>query len=234
MFQNIILIVLFIYSYLIGQLSTLNPEKGAHQKYYPEDLKPIECYKKIRDAATRDNERKLETFNKVCSQFRPALHHFFWEKYGETTAQWWERRRAYTYSVATSSMVGYILGIGDRHLNNILIDETTAEVVHIDFGIAFEQARILPTPETVPFRLSRDIEDGMGVNGVEGVFRRSCEKTMSILRENSEIILTILQVLLYDPLYMWNISTSKAMNLQRRERRNDTNVTVSSEGKVIH
>lgn len=38
------------------------------------------------------------------------------------------------FSVATSSMVGYILGLGDRHLQNILIDKKTAEVVHIDFG----------------------------------------------------------------------------------------------------
>lgn len=31
-------------------------------------------------------------------------------------------------------MAGYILGLGDRHLNNILLDQTTAEVIHIDFG----------------------------------------------------------------------------------------------------
>lgn len=32
------------------------------------------------------------------------------------------------------SMVGYILGIGDRHVQNMLIDEKTAEIIHIDFG----------------------------------------------------------------------------------------------------
>lgn len=31
-------------------------------------------------------------------------------------------------------MVGYILGLGDRHVQNILIDNNTAELVHIDFG----------------------------------------------------------------------------------------------------
>lgn len=30
--------------------------------------------------------------------------------------------------------VGYIVGLGDRHINNILIDEQTAELVHIDLG----------------------------------------------------------------------------------------------------
>ncbi len=75
-------------------------------------------------------------------------------------------------------MVGYILGLGDRHLQNILIDEHTAELVtpgkylfhlfrvihivlssylqiHIDLGIAFDQGTVLPIPETVPFRLTR-------------------------------------------------------------------------------
>ena len=68
--------------------------------------------------------------------------------------------------------VGYILGLGDRHVQNILIDTQSAELVHIDLGVAFEHGRILPTPETVPFRLTRDVVDGMGVCGVEGVFRR--------------------------------------------------------------
>lgn len=35
------------------------------------------------------------------------------------------------------SMVGYILGIGDRHVQNMLIDEKTAEIIHIDFGEYF-------------------------------------------------------------------------------------------------
>lgn len=33
--------------------------------------------------------------------------------------------------------VGYIVGLGDRHIQNILIDEQTAELVHIDLGTIF-------------------------------------------------------------------------------------------------
>ena len=57
-----------------------------------------------------------------------------------------------------------------RHLSNILIDIDTGEVVHIDFGVAFEQGKALHQPELVPFRLTRDVVDGMGVSGVRGVF----------------------------------------------------------------
>lgn len=36
-------------------------------------------------------------------------------------------------------MVGYIIGLGDRHLDNVLIDMTTGEVVHIDYNVCFEK-----------------------------------------------------------------------------------------------
>ena len=111
-------------------------------------------------------------------------------------------------------MVGYILGLGDRHVQNILLDMSTAELIHIDLGVAFEQGKILPTPETIPFRLSRDIIDGFGPSGVEGTFRRSCETTLNILRTNKEGIMTILEVLLFDPLYNWSLTPAKAYRLQ--------------------
>jgi len=40
----------------------------------------------------------------------------------------------YTRSVAVSSIVGYIVGLGDRHVQNILVDCETAELIHIDLG----------------------------------------------------------------------------------------------------
>lgn len=48
-------------------------------------------------------------------------------------------RLNYTRSVATTSIVGHLLGLGDRHVSNILLDNSTGEVVHIDFGVAFDQ-----------------------------------------------------------------------------------------------
>ena len=31
-------------------------------------------------------------------------------------------------------VVGYVVGLGDRHVQNILVDCNTAELVHIDLG----------------------------------------------------------------------------------------------------
>lgn len=47
--------------------------------------------------------------------------------------------QAYARSTSVMSMVGYIIGLGDRHLDNVLIDLTTGEVVHIDYNVCFEK-----------------------------------------------------------------------------------------------
>ncbi|MBZ3884274.1 Serine-protein kinase ATM [Sciurus carolinensis] len=193
----------------------VNNEDGAHKRYRPKDFSALQCQKKMMEVQKRSFEEKYEIFMDICQNFQPVFRYFCMEKFLDP-AVWFEKRLAYTRSVATSSIVGYILGLGDRHVQNILINEQSAELVHIDLGVAFEQGKILPTPETVPFRLTRDIVDGMGITGVEGVFRRCCEKTMEVMRNSQETLLTIVEVLLYDPLFDWTMNPLKALYLQQR------------------
>ncbi|KAM6342208.1 serine-protein kinase ATM isoform 4-T5 [Podargus strigoides] len=207
----------------------VNLEEGAHKRYRPKDYSSYQCQKIMMDAQKKHSEEKYSIFMKVCENFQPVFRYFCMEKFLDP-AVWFEKRLAYTRSVATSSIVGYILGLGDRHVQNILIDEQTAELVHIDLGVAFEQGKILPTPETVPFRLTRDIVDGMGITGVEGVFRRCCEKTMDVMRNSQEALLTIVEVLLYDPLFDWTMNPLKALYLQQRpEDEADMSSTLSTQ-----
>ncbi|KAK7494518.1 hypothetical protein BaRGS_00014171, partial [Batillaria attramentaria] len=203
--------------YLVGNPG--NKGSGAHARYRPKDWGYLDCRKRMM-SVQNDADQKYSVYMEVCKNFEPVFRFFFMEKFLDP-AVWFQRRLSYTRSVATNSIVGYILGLGDRHVMNILIDCNSAELIHIDLGVAFEQGHILPTPETVPFRLTRDIVDGMGVTGVEGVFRRCCEKTMEVMRGHKESLLTIVQVLLHDPLSEWTLSPHKVYALQARRDRRD-------------
>jgi serine-protein kinase ATM len=70
-------------------------------------------------------------------------------------------------------------------------------------------------PEVVPFRLTRNVVDGFGPTGTEGTFARSCEATASVLRENTNALLTILSAIASDPLYRWSVSPVEARRRQR-------------------
>eukprot|EP00871_Galdieria_phlegrea_P003793 jgi/Galph1/4414/GphlegSOOS_G3104.1 len=197
--------------YLVGPTGSEND--SAHCRHHPEDWLSIQCRRKLRDAPA---DTKLCAFREICSHFQPVLHLFFLERFF-VPSECLKNRLVYARSVATSSIIGYIIGLGDRHCANILLDTRSAEVIHIDLGVAFEQGRLLRTPETVPFRLTRDIVDGMGSHGVEGAFRNSCEVTLKVLQEYQDILLTVIKVFLHDPLFRWALSPLTVLTRQNKK-----------------
>lgn len=144
------------------------------------------------------------------------LYKVLWLK-SDNSEIWLERRTNYTRSLAVMSMVGYILGLGDRHPSNLMLHRFTGTIVHIDFGDCFEVAMQREKyPEKIPFRLTRMLTNAMEVSGIEGNFRFSCESVMQVLRENRHSLMAMLEAFVHDPLICWrllaatNVSPSRA------------------------
>lgn len=190
----------------------------AHERYYPMDLKWKACREAVAEVVEHTQEARIKVFQDITKRFHPILRHFFFVSFLDPD-DWFERRLAYTRSTAAISILGHVLGLGDRHCQNILLDTKTGEVIHIDLGVAFEAGRVLNVPELVPFRLTRDIVDGFGIGGTEGVFRRCCEFTLEALRTHKDAIMTLLNVLRYDPLYSWSLSPLRARRMQEEQDR---------------
>lgn len=136
--------------------------------------------------------------DKVQSQFPACLHEWFTEVYPEPDT-WFNARLRYARTAAVMSMTGHVLGLGDRHGENILLQESTGGVFHVDFNCLFDKGSTFEKPEVVPFRLTHNMVDAMGPYGYEGPFRRSSELTLGLLRQNKDTLNTILETFLYDP-----------------------------------
>ena len=122
---------------------------NAHARYKAKDEWTFaDCNRKMKSVAGRSRQERLEAYLEVTDHFKPVFRHYFLERYPDPS-EWFRRRVAYTRSVASNSIVGHILGIGDRHSLNVLIHNGSAEILHIDFGIVFEHGFDLPTPEQV-------------------------------------------------------------------------------------
>jgi phosphatidylinositol kinase/protein kinase (PI-3 family) len=150
--------------------------------------------------------QKLEIFEYALQNTTGEdLAKILWLK-SDTSEAWLQRRLSYTRSLAVMSMVGYILGLGDRHPSNLMLNRDTGKVLHIDFGDCFEIAMHREKfPERVPFRLTRMLVNAMEVSGIEGNYRLTCEKVMMVLRENRDSLVAILEAFVYDPLISWRL-----------------------------
>jgi len=62
--------------------------------------------------------------------------------------------------------------------------------------------------------MTADMVDGMGTTGTQGVFQRCGEETLRVLRNDSEVVLTVLEVFKYDPLHSWTASEWKIKRAQ--------------------
>ncbi|KAJ7388535.1 hypothetical protein OS493_037052 [Desmophyllum pertusum] len=129
-------------------------------------------------------------------------------------------------------MVGHILGLGDRHGENILFDAACGDCVHVDFNCLFKKGETFECPERVPFRLTHNLVNAMGPLGCEGVFRRSCEVTLRQLRNQCDSLLTVLQTFIYDPLVEWQRTKGREL-LAEASKNKETGEVTNEEGVKI-
>ncbi|CAO1598571.1 serine/threonine-protein kinase M1 [Xanthoria calcicola] len=134
----------------------------------------------------------------IIPRFPPVFHEWFVDMFPEPGA-WFAARLRYTRSCAVMSIVGHVLGLGDRHGENILFEEGNGGTFHVDFNCLFDKGLSFEKPELVPFRLTHNMVDAFGAYGCEGPFRKSCELTLRILRQHADTLMTILETFLYDP-----------------------------------
>ncbi|KAI8305585.1 Protein kinase rad3 [Colletotrichum sp. SAR11_240] len=149
------------------------------------------------EAVTGPNNIKIFTEG-VLGTFPPVLQYWFVQRFPHPST-WFSARLKYTRSCAVMSMVGTILGLGDRHGENVLLERDNGGIFHVDFNCLFDKGLTFAQPERVPFRLTHNMVAAMGIYGYEGPFRHCSELTLGILRQQEETLMTILEAFIYDP-----------------------------------
>lgn len=100
----------------------------------------------------------------------------------------------YVKSCAGYCIITYLLGIGDRHFDNLLITKN-GKLFHIDFGFILGRE---PKPMQPPMKLSREMVDAMGGVGGEwwAEFKQLCYTAFLHLRRSSNLILNLFSLML--------------------------------------
>jgi serine/threonine-protein kinase ATR len=185
---------------LIEWVNDVRPLRDIILRFYKQKGIPVN-YNLVRaeldEACSHPTKHHLFTDN-ILPKFPSVFHEWFLEMFSEPAA-WFAARLRYTRTSAVMSIVGTVLGLGDRHGENILFDDKNGDTLHVDFNCLFDKGLGFDKPERVPFRLTHNMVDAFGVTGYEGVFRKACESAMRLLRHNDETMMTVLEAFIHDP-----------------------------------
>lgn len=118
-----------------------------------------------------------------------------------------ELRLRFIRSVAAYCVISYLLGIGDRHLDNIMLTKD-GHLFHIDYGFILGYD---PRPITPAMRITRDIVDTMGGENSEyyNLFKNYCTRIYNCLRKYTWLFMSMLLLLTEDGLNLDNNKYSK-------------------------
>ncbi|KAL6838396.1 hypothetical protein ACP4OV_031802 [Aristida adscensionis] len=96
-------------------------------------------------------------------------------------------------SGAGYSVITYILGVGDRHLDNLLLTDD-GRLFHVDFAFILGRD---PKPFPPPMKLCKEMVEAMG--GAESTyyarFKSYCCEAYNILRKSSSLILNLFKLM---------------------------------------
>uniref|UniRef100_A0A8L0DT02 DNA-dependent protein kinase catalytic subunit n=1 Tax=Oncorhynchus mykiss TaxID=8022 RepID=A0A8L0DT02_ONCMY len=113
-------------------------------------------------------------------------------------------RSHFTSSHALLCISQWLLGIGDRHLSNFMINMETGGMIGIDFGHAFGSAtQFLPVPELMPFRLTRQFVNLMQPMKQSGLIQSVMVHSLRAYRANPELLLNTMDVFVKEPSLDW-------------------------------
>lgn len=144
----------------------------------------------------------LEIFKDIISNEQRGndLRNCFWY-FTTSSEKWLNFISNFTSSCAVTSTISYIIGLGDRHLKNIMINRDNGTLMNIDFNDVFEITQKRDAmPEMVPFRLTRNLVAALGPSGPNGCFLNYLMETLAVMRENKDKIMKILKVFVDSPI----------------------------------
>ena len=105
-----------------------------------------------------------------------------------------KKLESYINSCAGYCVVTYLLGIGDRHLENLMIDKN-GRLFHIDFGYILGKD---PKPMPPPIKLCKEMVQCMGGKDSKGFadFQQKCVNAYWVLRENARVIVNMFYLMI--------------------------------------
>eukprot|EP00939_MAST-03C_sp_MAST-3C-sp1_P003097 g3097.t1 len=171
-------------------------------------------YHKMLAKATR--KETVKAFEGSASRLPQALLRRKFLDMASSAESFMTFRGNFVNSMATFSVGSYILGIGDRHLGNFMLDVSSGSVVPIDFGVSFGTGLSLNVPELIPFRMTPQLTQVLEPLNTKHVWSQVMCNAMRALSAERDALIEMLEIFVKEPLLDWN------KQVKRKDGRDNT------------
>ncbi|KAI5160548.1 serine-protein kinase ATM [Nematocida ausubeli] len=173
--------------------------EGLHKKHFPKEISSAKCREIMQRYINAPIDVKTKTLAYLQSKYSPALKRVF---EGKGPFEYYKERRSFTNSFSILSIATYVLGLGDRHPQNILLDRKSKELINIDLNLIFDQGKALSISEKVPFRMTRNFQQAILTNSAQS-YEKTMNSFLAALKDSKENLLVFVSILRSEPLQRW-------------------------------
>ncbi|KAJ3231552.1 hypothetical protein HDU81_003699 [Chytriomyces hyalinus] len=164
---------------------------------------------------TASSKNVIDNIRSIWNKNRDSYLRDFFIKLTRSPEAFFHIRSEFANSLSALNICSYFLGIGDRHLDNFLVDLKSGRIVGIDFGHAFGSAtEVLPVPELVPFRLTDQMDKFLQPLGVKSLMVHPMTSVLSSIQDGKDRLLNALNIFVNEPLIEWRKFAVKQMQKQ--------------------
>lgn len=142
-------------------------------------------------------------------------------------------RSSFMRSFACINVSGFILGIGDRHLDNFLFTSDDANLIAIDFGVLFGAgSSTLSVPELIPFRLSSNLACVASPLPTMRLLHTLMASALSALQTETSkrSVLTSMESFVNEPTLDWKLAALRKASVSRNPSDVITDAAIDVEG----
>eukprot|EP01135_Chromosphaera_perkinsii_P012243 Nk52_evm14s2622 gene=Nk52_evmTU14s2622 len=145
------------------------------------------------DNEVKENELKTH-FLKAVEEIPEDLSRNAFSALVNSTETYVVLRQHFCSSYAVMCICHYILGVGDRHLDNFMISLSNGEIIGIDFDKSFgDTVRTQIIPELVPFRLTSQIEMLFAPLNRETIFKADMTNALTALQREKDVLVYLIE-----------------------------------------
>ncbi|XP_028047125.1 DNA-dependent protein kinase catalytic subunit isoform X2 [Monomorium pharaonis] len=156
---------------------------------------------RYKEAVSRYSQQMvMENMKKLISKTRQTALRDAFETISSSPECFVTLRRNFVTSYATMCTAHWLAGIGDRHLQNTLVQVATGRCMGIDFGSAFGSGIRAPIPELVPFRLTPQILELLQPFTERDFLATIMTHAMRALRNDQGPILACMDIFVHKPI----------------------------------